>query len=53
MTVKRIVATLAVTAGIFGMSATAAQAAPPKCPPGQTAVVTVIGTELVTTCRVL
>ena len=28
-------------------------AAPPKCPPGQTATVTVVGTEVVETCRVL
>lgn len=53
MTLKRIVTTLAITAGIFGMSASAATAAKKDCPPGQTAVITVVGTELVTTCRVL
>ena len=53
MTLKRLVATLAITAGMFGMSATAATAAPKKCPPGQTAVIELVGIELVTTCRVL
>ncbi len=53
MTLKRIVATLAITAGMFGMSATAATAAPKKCPPGQTAVITVVGIDLVETCRFL
>lgn len=53
MTVKRIIATLAITAGVIGGTASAANAKPPKCPPGQTAVVTVIGNDLVTTCRVL
>jgi len=54
MKIKRILATsAAVAVGIVGMTASATTAAPPKCPPGQTAVVTVVGTDLVTTCRVL
>ncbi len=39
MTLQRTIVTLAITAitaGIFGMSATAATAVPEKCPPGQT-----------------
>lgn len=53
MFLARIVTTLALAAGLLAVSAPAANAAPKKCPPGQTAVVTVVGVDLVTTCRVL
>lgn len=56
MSARRILTTLALTAAM-GASltavGTAASAAPKACPPGQTAVVTVVGNELVTTCRIL
>jgi hypothetical protein len=52
--VKRTTIMLLMVA-LLMMVATAvpAFAAPKQCPPGQTATVTVVGTELVTTCRVL
>jgi hypothetical protein len=53
MSVKRIVGTAALVLGIIGSTAVTAHAAPKSCPPGQTANVSVVGTELVTTCRVL
>lgn len=55
MTLKRNVATPAIIAAMFGMTATAATAGPKpkKCPPGQTAVITLVGVDLVETCRVL
>lgn len=54
MKLKRMLATsAAVAVGILGMTASAAPAKPPKCPPGQTAEVTIVGVDVVTTCRVL
>lgn len=57
MSARRTASALGLTAAMLGATllgtATAASAAPPKCPPGQTAVVTVVDTELVTTCRIL
>lgn len=53
MKVRRVIAAAAVAAGLLGASAPSAFAKPPKCPPGQTATVTVIGTDVVETCRVL
>ena len=53
MTLKRRLAVGAVIAAMIGGSAVGAQAAPKKCPPGQTATVTVLGVEVVETCRVL
>lgn len=53
MTLKRIVATFAITAGMIGATATAATAGRPDCPPGQTSTVSLVGTEVVKTCRVL
>ena len=54
MKLKRMIATsAAVAVGILGMTASGATAKPPKCPPGQTAVVTVVGVDVVTTCRIL
>jgi hypothetical protein len=37
----------------LAVAPSAANAAPKSCPPGQTATVSVIGNELVTTCRIL
>ena len=59
MRLKRLLALAALCS--FGAGAVAAPMAvgapptkkPPKCPPGQTAVVTVVGIDLITTCRVL
>jgi hypothetical protein len=54
MKLKRTIATTAAVAvGILGMTTSAAIAKPPKCPPGQTAEVTLVGVDVVTTCRVL
>ncbi len=53
MTLKRRLAVGAMVAAMVGGSALGAQAAPKKCPPGQTATVTVVGVDLVETCRVL
>ncbi len=52
MMLKRIFTT-ALVAAVLGGTAAVASAAPPKCPPGQTAVVTVVGVDAVKTCRVL
>ena len=53
MTLTRRLAVGAMVAAMVGASALGAQAAPKKCPPGQTATVTVVGVEVVETCRVL
>lgn len=53
MTLKRKLAVGAMVAAMVGGSALGAQAAPKKCPPGQTATVTVVGVDVVQTCRVL
>jgi hypothetical protein len=50
---RRVLVAAAIAAGFLGSTASTALAKPPKCPPGQTATVEVVGTELVTTCRVL
>ncbi len=42
-----------VMAAMVVVNAAPAFAAPKKCPPGQTATVEVLGTEVVETCRVL
>ena len=42
-----------VMAALLALSAATVLAKPPKCPPGQTATVTVVGTDVVETCRVL
>jgi hypothetical protein len=42
-----------VVAALLALNAATVFAAPPKCPPGQTATVTVVGTGVVETCRVL
>ena len=47
LTVAMVVATMLVVSAFPAFSATK------KCPPGQTATVEVIGTEVVETCRVL
>ena len=54
MKISRKLAVTALVATMLGGSAAAASAGPKKdCPPGQTATVTVVGVELVKTCRVL
>ena len=53
MKFRRLLGMFAIAGFLVGASGAPASAAPKKCPPGQTAVVTVIGTEVVTTCRVL
>lgn len=59
MKTRRLIAACCIAAMTVGVSASGASAKRndgsqgKKCPPGQTAVVTVVGTELVTTCRVL
>ncbi len=53
MKMRRVIAAAALAAGLLGVGASTAGAAPKKCPPGQTAVVEVVGIELITTCRVL
>ncbi len=53
---KRILLVLSVSlviAAVLAATAATALAKPPKCPPGQTATVEVVGEELVETCRVL
>jgi hypothetical protein len=54
---RRILLLLAVAmvmaAMVVATAAPAAFTAPKKCPPGQTATVEVLGTEVVETCRVL
>ena len=53
---KRIILLLTVAmvmAAMMVASAFPAFAAPKKCPPGQTATVEVMGTEVIETCRVL
>jgi hypothetical protein len=52
----RLLATTACTLLVgtaFAVAPSAANAAPKSCPPGQTATVSVVGTEAVTTCRIL
>ena len=49
----RILMALMDMAALLALNAATVFAAPPKCPPGQTATVTVVGTEVVETCRVL
>lgn len=52
--ISRKLAVTTLVAAMLGGTAAAASAGPKKdCPPGQSASVTVVGTELVTTCRVL
>ncbi len=50
---KRTIMLLVVAMLMLAATAVPAFAAPKQCPPGQTATVTLVGTELVTTCRVL
>ena len=49
----RILMAVMVMAALFALNAATVFAAPPKCPPGQSATVTVVGTEVVETCRLL
>ncbi len=53
---RRIIVLLTVAmvvAAMMVVSAIPAFAAPKKCPPGQTATVEVVGTEVIETCRIL
>ncbi len=47
MKITRLIAAVAITAGGLVASVSTASADPKKCPPGQTAVIEVVGVEVV------